>query len=81
MPPWTAVEADVDVVCRLHQRVANVYPVDTLDIVVVGIFHQVLCDEWYAVHVSFSHAIFCTVFSRLQCNIEHADFAVFDFHK
>ena len=41
MPPWTAVEADVDVVCRLHQRVATVYPVETLDIVVVGIFHQV----------------------------------------
>ena len=41
MPPWTAVEADVDVVCRLHQRIANVFPVETLDIVVVGIFHQV----------------------------------------
>ena len=41
MPPWTSVEADVDVVCRLHQRVADVYPVESLDIVVVGIFHQV----------------------------------------
>ena len=42
MPPWATCEADVDVVCRLHQRIANVYPVETLDVVVVGIFHQVV---------------------------------------
>ena len=41
MPPWTAEEADVDVVCGLHQRVADVYPVVELDVMVVGIFHQV----------------------------------------
>eukprot|EP00879_Flechtneria_rotunda_P015784 GHRR01016507.1.p1 GENE.GHRR01016507.1~~GHRR01016507.1.p1 ORF type:complete len:186 (+),score=28.62 GHRR01016507.1:582-1139(+) len=45
MPPWTTVEADVDVVCNLHQRLGDVYPVQEIDVVVVGIFHQV-CD-WY----------------------------------
>jgi hypothetical protein len=41
MPPWTAVEADADVVCRLHQRLSDVYPVTDIDVVLVGIFHQV----------------------------------------
>lgn len=41
MPPWTAVEADADVVCSLHQRLADVYPVNSIDVVLVGIFHQV----------------------------------------
>eukprot|EP00775_Hariotina_reticulata_P001680 gene1680-2024_t len=40
MPPWTTVEADVDVVCNLHQRLSDVYPVQNIDVVVVGIFHQ-----------------------------------------
>jgi len=33
--------ADVDVVCNLHQRLSDVYPVQNIDVVVVGIFHQV----------------------------------------
>jgi len=41
MPPWTNEEADVDVVCRLHQRLADVYPATNIDVCVVGIFHQV----------------------------------------
>jgi hypothetical protein len=41
MPPWTAIEADVDVVCGLHQRINDVYPMHEVDVVVVGIFHQV----------------------------------------
>lgn len=34
------VEASVDVVCRLHQRINDVYDVSKIDVVVVGIFHQ-----------------------------------------
>jgi hypothetical protein len=41
MPPWTTIEADADVVCNLHQRLADVYPVNSIDVVLVGIFHQV----------------------------------------
>jgi len=41
MPPWTEVEADVDIVCQLDQRLNDVYDVQTIDVVVVGIFHQV----------------------------------------
>lgn len=45
MPPWTTVEADADVVCNLHQRLSDVYPVHDIDVVVVGIFHQVGCSR------------------------------------
>lgn len=31
----------MDVVCDLHQRLADVYPIAQLDVIVVGIFHQV----------------------------------------
>ena len=41
MPPWSPVTATVDVVCRLHQRINDVYDVSQIDVVVVGIFHQV----------------------------------------
>lgn len=41
MPPWTPIEADADVVCNLHQRLSDVYPVNSIDVVLVGIFHQV----------------------------------------
>ncbi|CAL8468850.1 g8391 [Coccomyxa elongata] len=41
MPPWTQVEATVDLVCRLHQRINDVYDVNKIDVVIVGIFHQV----------------------------------------
>lgn len=41
MPPWSQIEASVDVVCRLHQRINDVYDVNQIDVVVVGIFHQV----------------------------------------
>ena len=41
MPPWTSDEADVDVVLKLHQRLHDVYPATDVDVVVVGIFHQV----------------------------------------
>ena len=41
MPPWTTVQASVDIVCRLHQRLGDVYPASEIDVVVVGIFHQV----------------------------------------
>ena len=41
MPPWTEVEATLDVVCKLCERLDDVFPVTELDVVVVGIFHQV----------------------------------------
>eukprot|EP00210_Caulerpa_lentillifera_P003532 g3369.t1 len=41
MPPWTDVKADVDIVCNLSQRLNDVYPTQQIDVVVVGIFHQV----------------------------------------
>lgn len=41
MPPWTDVEPNVDLVCTLQQRLNDVYPVEQIDVVVVGIFHQV----------------------------------------
>ena len=41
MPPWTEVEATLDVVCKLCERLDDVFPVAELDVVVVGIFHQV----------------------------------------
>jgi hypothetical protein len=40
VPPWSGVEACADVVCRMHERLADVYPVSELDVVVVGIYHQ-----------------------------------------
>jgi len=43
MPPWTDVQADVDVVCKLHQRLSDCYDTSTIDVVLVGIFHQVGC--------------------------------------
>lgn len=42
MPPWTTIEADVDVVCKLHQSIPDVLAVEEIDCVVVGIFHQVI---------------------------------------
>lgn len=42
MPPWTDVKADIDIVCNLSQRLNDVYPTQQIDVVVVGIFHQVL---------------------------------------
>lgn len=45
MPPWTQEEADADVVCTLNQRLSDVYPVEDIDVVVVGIFHQVGWDS------------------------------------
>ena len=47
MPPWSPVEASVDVVCRLHQRINDVYDVNQIDVVVVGIFHQVRPADQY----------------------------------
>ena len=41
MPPWSDVRPDVDLVCKLHQRLGDVYNVHDMDVVVVGIFHQV----------------------------------------
>ena len=41
MPHWTNVVPSVDIVCRLHQRLGDVYPASDIDVVVVGIFHQV----------------------------------------
>lgn len=41
MPPWTTVQASADIVCGLHQRLGDVYPASEIDVVVVGIFHQV----------------------------------------
>ena len=41
MPPWSEVQADRDIVCGLHQRLGDVYPLADIDVVVVGIFHQV----------------------------------------
>lgn len=41
MPPWSDVKADADVVCGLNQQVSEVVSVADIDVVVVGIFHQV----------------------------------------
>lgn len=41
MPPWATVSPDLDLVCKLHQRLSDVCDVQEIDIVVVGIFHQV----------------------------------------
>ena len=41
MPPWTDIKPSVNVVCCLHQRLGDVYPASKIDVVVVGIFHQV----------------------------------------
>lgn len=41
MPPWTTVKADVDIVCRVHERLGDIYNVREIDVCVVGIFHQV----------------------------------------
>lgn len=40
MPPWADVVPDLDLVCKLHQRLSDVCDVHEIDIVVVGIFHQ-----------------------------------------
>ncbi|KAI3426406.1 hypothetical protein D9Q98_008776 [Chlorella vulgaris] len=44
VPSWSDVAVDADVVCRLNQRFRDVYDVDSCDVVVTGIFHQV--PEW-----------------------------------
>ena len=41
MPPWAEVSPNLDLVCRLHQRLSDVCDVQEIDIIVVGIFHQV----------------------------------------
>jgi acetolactate synthase regulatory subunit len=41
VPSWSDVAVDADVVCRLNQRFRDVYDVDSCDVVVTGIFHQV----------------------------------------
>lgn len=45
MPPWAdpCARPHADVVCRMSERLADIYPVEEIDVVVVGIFHQV-CD-------------------------------------
>ena len=51
MPPWTEVQADVDLVCKLHERLNDVYDVHAIDVVVVGIFHQASrCSSLLAFH-------------------------------
>ena len=59
MPPWTDITASVDVVCRLHQRLNDVYTASDIDVVVVGIFHQVLPCSGYALHLEFTAAASC----------------------
>ncbi|PRW45111.1 glycosyl transferase group 1 [Chlorella sorokiniana] len=44
VPPWSDVQADEGVVCRQDQRFRDVYNVDSCDVVITGIFHQV--PEW-----------------------------------
>ena len=51
MPPWTDVKPDVDLVCKLHERLSDVYNVQDIDVVVVGIFHQVSCPAHAFHHV------------------------------
>lgn len=41
IPPWSDVRGDVEVVCKPHDRFADVLDVESLDVMVVGIFHQV----------------------------------------
>jgi len=41
MPPWSKVAASQDVVCKLNERMRDVPGIESLDVVVVGIFHQV----------------------------------------
>lgn len=58
MPPWSPVEASVDVVCRLHQRINDVYDVTKIDVVVVGIFHQVRVTHYLnmtSLHLKLRH--------------------------
>lgn len=59
MPPWTDVEADYDVVCNLSQRLIDVYPIDQIDVVVVGIFHQVknLSRDFAGLHVQVAELL------------------------
>lgn len=57
MPPWTNEEADVDIVCRLHQRLADVYPANDIDVCVVGIFHQVTSMMFYALGWLAAHDV------------------------
>jgi hypothetical protein len=37
------VQPDVDLVCKLHQRLSDCYDTTKIDVVLVGIFHQVSC--------------------------------------
>jgi hypothetical protein len=68
MPPWTTVEADADVVCNLHQRLSDVYPVQDIDVVVVGIFHQVRTSNMlFAASVSCCCTAPATVRPALSC--------------
>lgn len=66
MPPWTTESADEDIVCNLHQRLADVYPVQNIDVVVVGIFHQV---GRTTIFCSSCHA--CSLYSHqgLPCQV------------
>lgn len=62
MPPWTDVQADVDLVCKLHERLNDVYDVQAIDVVVVGIFHQA-CHAWECL---------CYQIVRSSCLMRHA---------
>ena len=48
MPPWAQVSPNLDLVCKLHERLSDVCDVQEIDIVVVGIFHQVGRQEPYS---------------------------------
>lgn len=73
MPPWATVSPDLDLVCRLHQRLSDVCDVQEIDIVVVGIFHQVcqLAGLYDNKHTSFltSCAILLPMIC-IRCEIE-----------
>ncbi|KAL4448235.1 hypothetical protein ABPG75_005454 [Micractinium tetrahymenae] len=44
VPAWSDVQVDEDIVCGLNQRFRDCYDVDSCDVIMTGIFHQV--PEW-----------------------------------
>ena len=60
MPPWTTVQASADIVCGLHQRLGDVYPASKIDVVIVGIFHQVQFASPTSTVLLQHHSVSCT---------------------
>lgn len=76
MPPWTEVRASVDVICGLHQRLSDVYKEADIDVVVVGIFHQVQiwAAESHPFYSSGNEPHSAITGSSKRVHVLHADF-------